>query len=236
MCYNLNRNLGGCMKKLFKNKFVIIILCICLLTTIGVGVNLVGVLTKTQGSGENIGSSTGGLKDNGVYSIPTNPTQYQKDLYNELTKALEGYVYSERSESEQSKEICQLVVKNFIADFFTWTNKSSTYDIGGQQFMWSDLYLVMEQVARESFYKDLDGYVEQYGRDNLMEVDSIETNIAFTNGYNFDEKVYDAYYAEAKWTYKPNASLDIEQFQQSAGFFVVWHEETGRWEIAQIWD
>lgn len=224
------------MKTLLKNKFVLVILCLSLLSTIAVGVNIVTVSLQKEGEGDALASTTGGLVDNGVYDIPSNPTKYQKELYTQLSDALVGFEHEAENNDEQEMEICQLLVKNFVADFYTWTNKSSNYNVGGSQFIFSDLYLTFQDQARRSFYNDLDGYIAQYGREKLIEVENVETTIAYAQDYVFNFKGYNAFYVEARWTYAGNDVIDTAKWQNSASFHVIYHPETGKWEIAQFWN
>lgn len=224
------------MKTLFKNKFVLVILCLSFLSVVGVGVNMITVYFQQEGAGDALTTTTGGLVDNGLYDIPTNPTKYQQGLYKDLSEKLSTYTYvSENRDMEKEMEVVGLVVKNFVADFYTWTNKSSNYSVGGSQFMFSDLYLLFQQVARDTYYSDLDGYIAQYGRDNIVEVDSIVTDVAYSGGYSHNGMSYDAYYVQATWTYK-ECSLDTTGWQNSSAFHVIYHPETGKWEIAQFWN
>lgn len=226
------------MKVKLKNKTILFILVLCLISTIGVGINVVTLNFQNEGSGDTLTATTGGLSDNGIYDIPTNPTKYQKELYKELSNLLKDYTYTDTEQNrdmEKESELVESVVKNFVADFFTWTNKASNYSIGGVQFVFSDLYLIFQSTARDSFYADLDGYIAQYGRENLIQVKEIKTDVAYSSGYTHNSVTYDSYYVQATWSYE-DCELDVEDWQSSSAFHVIYHPETRRWEIAQFWN
>lgn len=222
-------------KKLLNSKYSKITACLCLIAVIAIIVNIVLVSVKTTGSGDVLDTSNT-LKNNGVYNPPTNPTDYQEELYKELTELLNGYDFdSENVDSLKNKEIVISVVKNYIADFYTWTNKSSSYSVGGQSFFFGDMVIEFQKRARDYFYKDLDGYIAQYGRDNLIEVVSINADAAYAETISFNSTDYVDFYAEATWEYKDDVELDTSSWPKKAAFNVAYNTTTGRWEIATTW-
>ena len=46
--------------------------------------------------------------------------------------------------------------------------------------------------------------------------------------------IYEAYYVEATWNYKPSSKIDVNSFQKTGYFTVV--DNDGRYEIAQFFD
>lgn len=223
------------MKKLLKNKFVVIVLCLSLLTTLLMVINMINVNSNNQETELQGDDTSGGLVSNGIYSFPTNPTDYQKDLYVELSDALEIYDYDVSGPyDDDSIKIAELIVKNYVADFFTWTNKSSTYDVGGVTYFDPLNYITAENHARNTFYQDLDGYIEQYGRKNLIEVSDITIPAsAFGGMFYFNGEEYYSIYVMANWTYKDSSKFDVNEFQRGAEIKVIFYE--GNWYIAQLW-
>ena len=227
------------MKKLIENRFVLVILCLSLVTSLLMVINIINVSRTGLGNGDTVGVNTGGLLDNGVYSLPNNPTDLQKDLYEELSEALDGYTYDESESSDQpynedSQRVAELVVKNFVADFYTWTNKSSSYDVGGVTYFPSTSYLIAQEHARNTFYKDLDGYIEQYGRENLIEVSEVSLPaVAPAKDFPYDGNEYRTFYVMANWTYKDSTAIDVHAFQRGAEFQVSYIDD--HWQIVQFW-
>lgn len=220
--------------KLLNNKYSKITAIVCLVAILAIIVNIVLVSIKSTGDGDVLDTSST-LTNNGVYNPPTNPTDYQEELYKELTDLIKDYKFtSDTAASEENKAIAVSVVKNFIADFYTWTNKSSSYSVGGQSFVFGDLVITFQNQARGNFYKDLDGYIAQYGRDKLIEVTSIEADGAYGETFPFNEEKYINFYVEAKWEYK-ETELDTSSWPKKAAFNVIYNPTTERWEIATTW-
>lgn len=212
-----------------KNKSVLIVCFIALITVVAVLINVFSM----QKTGSNSPSSTNksGLKTNGVYAIPSSPTTYQIELYKELTEKLNSL---EKDTSVENKvALCESIVKSFVADFYTWTNKASNYDVGGLPYVVSHSYLTFQQLARDSFYADLDAFIETYGSKELIEVTDIQVSSAYGSKYVFNFEEYEDIYVEAKWTYAERDTLDVKQFQHTSAFHVIFFE--GQWQIAQMW-
>lgn len=162
---------------------------------------------------------------NELYTIGNNPTELQQTYFKELTKSIE---------EKDEKAISENVVKCFVSDYFTWTNKDGNYEVGGIQYIYGSKYASFEQESRWKFYKDLDLYLSQYGRENLLEVKDVEiVSPAVENGeYMIFEHQFDSYYLEARWTYKDSSKMDTSDFQNEAYFYVI--NNNGRMEIAEI--
>ena len=164
---------------------------------------------------------------NDQYVIGNNPTQFQQDEFKNLTEALKD---------GDPLTISEAVVRCFIADYFTWTNKDGNYEVGGLQYIYGPMFTSFQEQSRWEFYKDLDLYISQYDRENLLEVTDITTLPAVVSG-NFEHysgEEYAAYYVEATWNYKSSSQIDVDSFQKT-GYFTVVNNE-GRYEVAQFFD
>ena len=166
---------------------------------------------------------------NDMYVLKGNPTKLQKDLFKELTNQLEKKI-------DFDFDAVELVVKNFVADYYTWSNKQGPYDIGGSEFVFSKENLNFRQNARRYFYSTMLSYInDQVTISNLIEVDSVETNQAdFSSEYEHYGTKYLAYYVEATWTYKENEYIDTSVFPTKAAFTVIFSED-GRYEIVRFY-
>lgn len=172
------------------------------------------------------GHKESGLTYNEVYAIPQNPTVLQKDLYESLSDEL-------NLQAADQINVADLVVKNFIADYYTWTNKSGSYDVGGLTFIVNHSFLLLMESSRLGFYKDLDAFMLNYGKDQLIEVASITTNTMYSANFTFLEEEYLAYYVEAEWTYVPREDFPEDKFQMRAAFTVI--DYNGVMQIAQFY-
>lgn len=215
-------------KRAKKNKQIIYMMLAASLVVVAVmGFNIIRIsLKKSAGSGEVVEKTNTSSMKNDQYVIGNNPTQFQQDEFKKLTEALKG---------DDPLAISEAVVRNFIADYFTWTNKDGNYEVGGLQYIYGPMFTSFQEQSRWEFYKDLDLYISQYGRENLLEVTDITTTANYAAKFeHYSGDVYDAYYIEASWNYKASSKIDVDDFQKTGYFTVV--NNGGRFEIAQFFD
>lgn len=181
----------------------------------------------------------------GWYILRDNPTDLQKEYFAQLKDAMEN----EESEADGVAKAA-LVAQNYVADFYTWTNKQGQYDIGGMCYVYDGEFKngdhYRENVylnARQGFYKYLSTYATQYGKENLLEVTDVTVtkcekmtqpyeisvhveNRQDANGewYDYREnKTYDAYSVTCTWTYKDTTSLDLSKFANKINLAIIDH-------------
>lgn len=202
----------------------IIILSIAVVAFFLFNIFTIGFKSSAGGSGTTLSLDGGKKLSNDQYTIGNNPTDVQKEYFNELSKAVEA---------NDPAKIAEYVVKSFVSDYYTWTNKDGNYEVGGVQYIFGTKFTAFQEEARWTFYSDLDLYITQYGRENLIEVASVETTTpepGATSTINGEE--YEGYYLEANWTYKDSSAIDVSKFQNRAYFVVV--NNNGRYEITEI--
>lgn len=135
------------------------------------------------------------LIENDRYTEPLEPTQPQIKAYNELSAAVE-----EGNAEEEAKQ----VAVSFVYDFFTLSNKKSSEDMGGLQFIPSDSIARFEEFARSYYYGNYATIVNEYSEDDLPEVTKVEvtgteeTQLTYNNSTNL------GYYVSMKVTYADN--------------------------------
>ncbi len=200
---------------------------------------------------------TSTVEVNDAYSIPSmnyhlrdNATDVQVEYFTELKKAVEENTADETT-------IVGLVGKNYVADFYTWTNKQGQYDIGGMYYVCSEKNETIKykvniyQKARDGFYKYFNKYMNEYGLENLLEVESVtvvdckKTNYKYklhefveaiqtgadTWEKKYDDIEHDCYDVTLSWTYKPNTKLNLSDFASSINLLII--ENDGRYEIVE---
>ncbi|MBP3891871.1 MAG: hypothetical protein J6D29_06840 [Solobacterium sp.] len=183
---------------------------------------------------ETMSSDTGVSMRNDMYSVGNNPTDLQQEYFQKLTDAIK---------SQDKAAIAEAVVYNFVSDYFTWTNKDGNYEVGGLQYIYTPDIAGFEQWSRYNFYKDLDLYISQKGREKLIEVQSITTSKPVEKAPDFAVTVwddpqtkreikYESYEVNVTWEY--TNSSDANSFPTGARFFVI--DNDGRLEIAEFYD
>jgi hypothetical protein len=217
------------------NRRMAVVMCGAALTaSVFLIYNLVKVTAQNVSSSSDttsaMSSDTDRSMSNDQYTIGNNPTDYEKECFQMLTDALNSGTEEEQAEA---------LVYAFVSDYFTWNNKDGNYDVGGQQYFYSDRFLDLLNWSRYELYEDLDLYIYQYGRENLPEVTSITTDVLEKTA-DFEVKTadpvvsYPCYKVQVSWEYSMGSELPPENFITSARFFVVNHN--GRLEIAEFYD
>lgn len=174
------------------------------------------------------------------YVLRENATTYQFDSFQELKNAIE-------EGASDDATIAGLVCKNFVIDFYTWSNKKGQYDIGGMYYLYDGEFVDGDKTkenfyanARNGFYKYLSTYIKEYGASNLLEVDNVNViSSTKTNNYVINEHVankqdengewydyredheYEAYKVTCSWTYKPSSKFATDKFVNKMNFLVI---------------
>ena len=117
-------------KKVKISGILTILLCI---TAIGIvaalGFNIYKIKTSNTGNGDTVETEkVDNEYSNEKYSIGNNPTDINKKYFKELNEAIKGKdVKDENGNTYTGEEaIAETVVKNFICQYYTWTNKDVT--------------------------------------------------------------------------------------------------------------
>lgn len=219
------------------NNILLIILMILPVAVVGAfAANIIRVRNAETGSGETIEDTEVEKIENEFkneyYSIGYNATEVSKQYFRELDDAI-------KKGTPDRGEISAALVKCFVSEYYTWTNKDGNYDIGGMQYIYTDRKADFEAYTRYNFYSEFDLYYTQFGRDALIEVNDVTINsvsqnsgFVFTNEETGEVTTLESYDVDASWTYAPGTSMDVANIQSHALFQVVDHN--GRMEIAAI--
>ena len=171
-------------------------------------------------------SSTGVIKDNEYYSLRKNATGLQKNSYKELSKAIK--------EEQGDDIISALVAKNFIADFYTWTNKLRLNDVGGLQFLEPSMVTWVSHQAQESFYQDMYYYLDRKESKDSLSVKNIETSVEVKEIDDPVEGWITSYFVKTNWTYEETEVLNVNQYDNSAMIRIIKDKETGKFMIVEV--
>ena len=214
--------------------------CLLVLSAVTTGAFILNILNVNSAESgaeadETIAVNTDKSMKNAQYVIGNNPTEIEKTYFQELSDAVKA---------NDETAICEAVVKNFVTEYFTWTNKDGNYEVGGLQYIYGSKYPVFEEWSRYNYYSDLDLYISQYGRENLLQVKEVTLDKAVEKAPDFATAVwtsetekkdilFDSYEVNVSWTYE-NCRLNTSDFVNGARFFLV--NNNGRWEIAEFYD
>jgi len=216
---------------------IAIMLIVCVLTAAAFAFNIYRISKSTTGAGKatSLSADTDRSMKNDLYEIGNNPTATEKACFQQLTDAINA---------NDDAAISEAVAKNFVADYFTWTNKDGNYEVGGLQYIYGPKYSSFEEWSRYNYYSDLALYISQQGRENLIQVKEVSTSKDTAKAPDFtvtsfddnDTKVtnmLESYEVNLTWTYESNGA-DTSKFPTAARFFLV--KNDNRWEIAEFYD
>lgn len=184
------------------------------------------------------------------YVLRDNATELQETYFAELKDAVEVTPTDDTI-------IVGLVGKNYVADFYTWTNKQGQYDVGGMYYVCGERNETVKyneniyQKARDGFYKYFNKYLKDFGSAGLIEVESVEvvSSKKLSDKYRLYELVdsyedanedwhviYDyvdhvAYAVTLKWTYKQDTKLNLSDYATSINLIII--DNDGRFEIVE---
>lgn len=226
------------MKNLFKNpktrkrNLILAILPFVILASI---CGFIAFKSVSSISGNAQGNSKDSYKDSidsMDYHLRSNATKYQTELFKDLTKAVE--------DGSDKYEIAKLVAENYVADFYTWSNKDGTYDVGGMYYVYSPQKTAIYTQARNTYYKYVTYFINQFGAKNLLEVENITPTLGDKVGtYEFEGKKYDSYFVTCEWTYKNEDTFKDINMKSGDGFvkkeYFTIIEKDGRFEIVQAY-
>ena len=184
-------------KKQNKSKSKILLLVVLLVLIIGV---VIFFQTRTKLQVITVVSNI----DDYNYYLESNATKVYKKYYDELKKELKDKKIDE-------EKYASLIVKLFLIDYYTLNNKVTNKDIGGTQFLHSNLQDKFIKESSESIYKYVENNLYGKRKQELPEVKDVEIkNIEKIIYEQKDYKDDSGYKLEAKITYKKDLKYPKE--------------------------
>lgn len=147
-------------------------------------------------------------KDEGIENINNKYILYKRDsnLYKENFEKLRTIL---ETSPVDNKEYAETIVKLFVIDFYTLDNKDENTDIGGLQYVHSNLKDNLVLNASSTMYKYIKTTKELPRVKSITSVDAKETT------YKISDKDYSAYAITINWEY------DKDLGYEKQGTFIV---------------
>ena len=147
-------------------------------------------------------------KDEGIENINNKYILYKRDssLYKENFEKLRTIL---ETSPVDNKEYAETIVKLFVIDFYTLDNKNDNTDIGGLQYVHSNLKDNLVLNASSTMYKYIKTTKELPKVKSITSVDPRETT------YKINDKDYSAYAITINWEY------DKDLGYEKQGTFIV---------------
>lgn len=182
------------------------------------------------------------------FVLRDNATEYQNEIFKQLKDAIEGTNQDPENPLTEEDKIA-LVAINHIADYYTFSNKVGQYDVGGLYYVNADARENIFIQSRDTVYKYINEYIDKYGADNLLEVESVTASVkkdsaqypittieyTYVDHYTTEETAttnyYDAWIVDVKWSYKASEVFSTSKWPTSTKLKIIYNEALGRYEI-----
>lgn len=125
-------------------------------------------------------------------------TDLMEDIYDNLLLAIEA---------KDDTKIQEYVAAYFVADFFTWANKSGREDVGGLTYVLPDARIDFGKYATNYYYVNFDEHLETYGQKGLPEVESYTVESVGASDFVYEKTgSSDSYDVSLKLQYVSNTN------------------------------
>lgn len=125
-------------------------------------------------------------------------TDLMEDIYDNLLLAIEA---------KDDTKIQEYVAAYFVADFFTWANKSGREDVGGLTYVLPDARIDFGKYATNYYYVNFDEHLETYGQKGLPEVESYTVESVGVSDFVYEKTgSSDSYDVSLKLQYVSNTN------------------------------
>ena len=129
------------------------------------------------------------------YTLDDYDSDLYKEYFNDLKRTLNN---KEVNYEDYAKEI----VKLFVSDFYTLDNKLTSSDIGGVEFIPSDMVENFKMHAGDTMYNHVKTNIYGDRVQKLPIVKSVEVTNIENITYTYKDKEYSAYKVSARWEYQ----------------------------------
>ena len=134
------------------------------------------------------------------YTLDDLDSNLYKEYFNKLKVTLnKDHINYE----DYAKELVML----YVADFYTLSNKITSSDIGGVEFIPTDM---VENFKMHAMYNHVENNIYGDRKQELPTVKSVDISEVVKTSYTYKDKEYDAYKVSATWQYVSDMGYDKE--------------------------
>lgn len=135
------------------------------------------------------------------YTLDDLDTELYKTYFNDLKKVL-------NEEEVNMEDYADGLVKLFVTDFYTLSNKITSSDIGGVEFVHPDVLENFKLKAGDTIYNHVKNNVYGDREQVLPTVKNVEITACTSTKYSYNNNEYDAYQVTASWEYEQDLGYD----------------------------
>lgn len=135
------------------------------------------------------------------YTLDDLDTELYKSYFDELKSILD-------EEEVNMISYAEVLTKLFITDFYSLSNKVTSSDIGGVEFVHKDMVDNFKMHAGDTMYNHIKNNV--YG-DRIQELPTVKSVVIDSiqeEKYTYNDMEYDAYKVAASWEYEKDLGYD----------------------------
>ena len=160
------------------------------------------------------------LPDDLIYTLPRAATALQLALFEELFHTHDQF--NQTGSDTDLIRYSSVIAQNFVADFFTLSNKTSRTNVGGLQFIADDILENFRDYALNNFYLYLNHHINTFGSESLPTVETIRIVNAEIGNHTLPlsewpwSEYVPAIFVDLEWTYLRTTLPYINDFQSSA--------------------
>lgn len=217
-------------QKAINNRLILLLCVVTLIAVVALAINTIRVArygSFTDEITQEVETDTQKNMRNDRYEIGNNPSEIQKEYFQELTDTMK---------TGSKEEYATALVKCFVSDYFSWRNKDGNYEVGGLQYVYGQKYLNLDNYTKWNYQEDFDLYLQKYGKDQLPLVKSVDL-YKVTQVEDFDILTVDpveslpCYEVKVYISYE-NSKIKDTEFCDYLTAYVV--DNKGRMEIASL--
>lgn len=139
------------------------------------------------------------------YTLKDNKTAKYKTMFEELEKILSSKKVDEEKYASKISEM-------FIYDFYSLDDKTAKTDVGGVDFVYSEVLDNFLQNAENTYYKYVESNIYNNRKQTLPVVDEITVESVEKTSYAYGDKTdEEAYEVKVSWTYEGEDFTDYQK-------------------------
>lgn len=135
------------------------------------------------------------------YTLDDLDTPLYKTYFDDLKKIL-------NEEEIKMEDYAEGLVKLYVTDFYTLSNKITSSDIGGVEFVHPDVLENFKLKASDTIYNHVKNNVYGDREQVLPTVKNVEIITCTNTKYSYNNNEYDAYQVSASWEYEQDLGYD----------------------------
>ena len=143
------------------------------------------------------------------YTLDDEDTELYKTYFNELKKVL-------NENDIDNEKYASLLVQLFVVDVYTLNNKLTSTDIGGLEFIHTDMVENFKINLGDTMYNTIESNLYGDRTQSLPVVSEVTINSVEEYNYNYNDQEYDGYLVSASWKYESDLG-----YENSASFVLI---------------